>query len=481
MIYRDDNDDNSSRSRRNSEVSRMVSEYETQQQQTPKAKTLSMPVNDDMMLEIYAETGKGREMARWINQNKQYLTTYYLDKINNILYDQKDDHTFLQDFAAGQGLTYLCSLSILRENEGEILIGILDIFQCIMNTLDCDNHDFIGYNLILHHTHAIQAIADMFESKDKTVKCKVIKLLTIMCLKDDAGFEAVLKALYTYGERHNASSVFDEFVRSMYFEQDLEFRRDALKFVNAVLNLSPDLTRRVNSRHMLTELGFDNVIDQLWDEIHSQQQKDREQEGEEQEEEDENEQDDTDENIDEEIKDEEEEVDQENENGVNGADKDNKSKLKKKKSADQLLEDVAASKKNKQKMRYDENIRLKNPLLEEIKQQLLLYRKMQQEDDSKLFWGKVNLNDPQEITKHLFKQAMQQKHLSEFMHTLIAMCAIPDNAFSDIYINMFYMLYLNLKNICCYFVFDKICVMGSFTRFDIGCNWKENEENEVFC
>eukprot|EP01083_Nonionella_stella_P075838 206350_1 len=368
-------------------VTSMVNEYERQRSLTDTGNTTQTDMNADMLLELYAETDKGRDVARWLNQNKTFVTVQQLQKLGDILRDKQRDHTFIQDFAAGQGLTYLCSISILRQYEWDILVMILDIFQIILNTRDAD-HGLIGYHGLIEHSHAIQAIVDMFESKNKTVKCKVIRLCTIMCMSDDAGFEAVLKGMYTYGERHNASSVFDEFVRSMYFEQDLEFRRDALKFVNAVLNLSPDLKRRIDSRHMLRELGFNNILDQLWDVIASEQDEDSD-----------HTQDDTDEET---------------------------------PSTSDLLTTARSNahegKKNKRKLRYDASVTVQHPLLAEIREQLLLYRQTKEEDDKKVLWEDVNLNDPEQIVRHLFKKAMQQKHISEFMQTLISLCTIPDHA-----------------------------------------------------
>eukprot|EP01083_Nonionella_stella_P170329 579437_1 len=351
-------------------VSTTVDEYELQQATTPLDNTMQKELN---ILEVYAETDKGREAAQWLNQNKAFLNVQHLQKFCHILRDKQGDHTFIQDFAAGQGLTYLCSISLVRQTECDILVMILDIFQTILNTRDVDDHELIGYHLIREHSHAIQAIVNMFECSDKTVKCKVIRLCTIMCMHDDVGFEAVKKAMYAYGERLNCSSIFDDFVRSMYFEQDLEFRRDALKFVNALLNLSPGLKRRIDSRHMLRELGFDSILDQLWDAIAAEMMEQKE--------------DDTED-----------------------------------------MHKQGIFKNKMHSMRQDESVGIKHPLLAEIREQLILYRQMKEEDDKKMLWQDVNLNDPEQIVRHLFKKAMQQKHTSEFMQTLISMCTIPDHA-----------------------------------------------------
>merc|ERR1712151_1384868 len=94
---------------------------------------------------------------------------------------------------------------------------------------------------------------------------KVLKLLTSICVCNEQSFDVLIKALYSYGDRHRASSIFDEFVRSMFSVKDLEFRRDALKFINAVLNYNVNLKERVDAGRLLTELGFQNIMQELWD------------------------------------------------------------------------------------------------------------------------------------------------------------------------------------------------------------------------
>lgn len=406
-------------------------------------------------LETFAKNNNAEGMAKYINDTKDTISAKHIFKINLIL--NAKDYKFLQDFVRSQGLTYLCILSIMHQlDDTEMISNLLTCFETIINIkfeiprvktiekeVNDDNKDqddenekkgdkieddefqnvieeeLIGYNLLKQHSDCVQCITDCFENKDKKVKSKVMRLLTTISISDDDGFEAVLNALYSYGDRHDASSVFDEFVRSMYFEEDLEFRRDALKFVNVILNICPDLEIRIESRHFLTELGFDTVIDQLWEIVlAAENQSDKRQKG----------------------QDDELQLNAINEDKDDDEDDENEPDLGDK--TDSIVstgsvstylgrfhgkrKSVNATKSVRRSIDID-GPEIENPLIDDIRQQLKLYQKTQEQDDQKMLWNQVNLNDPDAITQHLFNRAMHQNRLSDFIHTLVSMCTIPDD------------------------------------------------------
>eukprot|EP01084_Bolivina_argentea_P206189 352081_1 len=317
-------------------------------------------------------------------------------------------------------------LTIINTTNNNLLITLLNIFETIMNKkyerdneIDDNKHEnenehnndeLIGYNIILTHSDCIQCITDCFENGNKILKSKVLRLLTSICITDDDGFEAVLNALYSYGDRHDASSIFDEFVRQMYFEHDLQFRHDALTFLNVILNICPDLRLRIESRHFLTQLGFHIVVDQLWEKIDNVQQKQL-------------------------IDQNKEQLDILDEN-----DQDKELKLEDNASgsikstgsvsiSDRLykLRSKSVSMK-KRSIDMSKDLELDDTLLNDIREQLILYNEMQEKDNQKMLWNDINLNQPQDILEYLFNRAIKQNRVTDFMHTLISMCTIPDNS-----------------------------------------------------
>eukprot|EP01084_Bolivina_argentea_P164283 285634_1 len=184
-------------------------------------------------LDALSDTNNAIELAQYLAEHQTDILSKHLSKINQILFLKP--HTFVNEFATNEGLTNLCSLAATHSEQPEILQTLLLIFDTILNETNAINNENIGFDLVLSHTHTIQCITDMFESNDKNIMKCVLKLLTTICLFNNESFDILIRALYTYGDRHNASSIFDEFVRSMFSEHDLHFRRDALKFINAVL------------------------------------------------------------------------------------------------------------------------------------------------------------------------------------------------------------------------------------------------------
>eukprot|EP01083_Nonionella_stella_P199560 731664_1 len=319
-------------------------------------------------------TLNAEQLAQYIDDHKERIDATQMNQMSDILRAQ--DHLFVERFVHAQGLTHLCILCIDRD---ELLLNVLLVFETIINSKLNDEMDeeliFFGYNLLRQHSDCIQCITDCFESKRKDVKAKVMRLLTSICITDDDGFEAVLNALHAYGDRHDASSIFDDFVRCMYFEDDLPFRRDALKFINVIINIGDDLELRIESRHVLTELGFDTVMHQLWDVLSS---------------------------------------------AAAAADESEDS--------NRLVRRNANIARRNMKSNDLDEILIDDPLLEDIRAQLKLYLGAQEDDNAAMVWNGVDLNEPHELCDYLFSKAVQQGHVSDFIHTLVAMCSINDDS-----------------------------------------------------
>lgn len=229
-------------------------------------KMVAVAVNEDVQDDELLPTSlNALQLAYFINKHKHSANVSQILQLKSIL--ETRDHTFTQDFIAAQGLTYLCSICLIFADEWEMLSALLLVFRCIMDVRDSDGFDFIGFKLIVEHTHCIQCITDMFENRNTLVRCQILRLLTAFCQVDYSGFERVISALDDYGDNHNASTIFDAFVRSLYFESDLCFRRDALRFVNGILIRLQSIEDRIEARHFLTELGYKSIMEQIWDDI----------------------------------------------------------------------------------------------------------------------------------------------------------------------------------------------------------------------
>ncbi|ETO34514.1 hypothetical protein RFI_02580, partial [Reticulomyxa filosa] len=169
--------------------------------------------------------------------------------------------SLIEDFVSASGITYLCTLGLHNIQDSHWLACILDIMLAILDTQDADGVN-IGCGILVEHRfvfvnsiylfiyfkkkkyHAVQAITDMFENRHVEVRLKVTKLLTALMVYNDEGLLKVTTALRAYSDAHNNSSVFEEFVRGVYFETDLNFRCAALQLINAALGYMPEIDER---------------------------------------------------------------------------------------------------------------------------------------------------------------------------------------------------------------------------------------------
>ena len=402
-------------------------------------------------LDSFAEKDDATSIAGYIDtlkdkdSDKRNILSECLQKINDIL-SEKSYH-FIDEFINNNGLTNLCALSPIYYDDNEVLKYLLSIFETILNVppelatddSNCDEMEtkndpeiLNGFSLILSHSHTIQCITDMFESNDKNVMCKVMQLLTSICMYNDEGFEKLIMALYSYGDNHSASSIFDEFVKSMFHEHDLEFRRDALKFINVVLNCAPSLKTRIDARRYLTELGFQNIMQELWDFITEKEQQlqnssrlqiSPSNSGS--------------------TSSSSSDNDNDNDNDSNSENKDylQESKDEEEKS-NQLMHSFIQSVLDKKdlsrkRMLESEYEPLNNALLESVREQLKTYGELEESDHNEMLWNNLDLDDPQALVNYLFMKAVNQRNLASFMNTLIALASIPDAK---------YVIYFNYAN-----------------------------------
>lgn len=87
--------------------------------------------------------------------------------------------------------------------------------------------------------------------------------MTVLSLASSEGFDKVSEALKNYASQHGHNSIFDEYIRSMFYETDLEFRGYVLIFVNAVLSQLDKLEDRIEARSHLQEMGFDIFLQEM--------------------------------------------------------------------------------------------------------------------------------------------------------------------------------------------------------------------------
>ncbi|ETO22010.1 actin binding protein [Reticulomyxa filosa] len=327
--------------------------------------------------------------------------------------------SLVEDFVAASGITSLCTLAVRNVQDHRWLLGILDIVTVILDTQDIDGVN-IGCGLLVEHSHAVQAITNMFENRNVEVRLKVTKLLTALMVYNDDGLSKVTGALHAYSDAHNNGSVFEEFVRGIYFETDLNFRCAALQLINAALGFMPEIDERVLARHNLSELGFDSILQEMMKRLHEVVKK-LIAEGEISDDEEQDDQDqDKDKDKDKNNKDKEKDKQESNKNEDKKGDDETTDKEQPKKT---LFADARIVKRLIRKVVENDDIIEPQYLL--LAQQLQLYYDMKDEDDQQVIWNNTNLSDPEQAYHLLFKKALREKHLPDLTHILAGLLLIP--------------------------------------------------------
>lgn len=62
----------------------------------------------------------------------------------------------------------------------------------------------------------------------------------------------------------------------------------------------------------------------------------------------------------------------------------------------------------------------------DLYEQLKIYKECEENDCQEMLWNNINLNDPESIVQYLFRKSVEEKHLTDFMHTLISLCTIDE-------------------------------------------------------
>ncbi|ETO21988.1 hypothetical protein RFI_15215, partial [Reticulomyxa filosa] len=227
------------------------------------------------MLESWKSKPNGGKLFADFVRQTHVVQLGYLQEISRILSTvSKAEVTknatassLIEDFVSSSGITHLCTLALTNTEDHRWLVSILDIMTAILDSQSVDGVN-IGCGILVEHSYAVQAITDMFENRNVDVRVKVTKLLTALMVYNDEGLLKVTTALRTYSDAHNNSSVFEEFVRGVYFETDLNFRCAALQLINAALGYMPEIDERVMARHNLSELGFDSILQEMMKKVH---------------------------------------------------------------------------------------------------------------------------------------------------------------------------------------------------------------------
>lgn len=70
-----------------------------------------------------------------------------------------------------------------------------------------------------------------------------------------------------YSVKSNGTTIFDEFIRAVYFEKSLEFRGHVLRLINGLLNSLESLNERIEARYALSDLGFPLILEEMKQEL----------------------------------------------------------------------------------------------------------------------------------------------------------------------------------------------------------------------
>ena len=273
---------------------------------------------------------------------------------------------------------------------------VLDCFLAIFDATDEDNSTNIGFGIILAHKFAVQAICDMFENRNTKVRRKVLRLLTAICMTSEKGYERVESALKSFGTDHGANSMYEEFVKGMYFETNLDFRLDALRFINAIIQRMPQYEERIEARRFLTELGFDKILNELENVVSQIKPSDVEREG----------------------------TAGEGTAGTAGG----------REAGDDSEDDIDGNlSTGTVAIPSDEDNDIgdnEKRIIMLLRPQLNCYIELRDIDEKEATWNDIKLNDPKSLFEYLWNRCVKDSRLNQLTHILGALCTIPKDELS---------------------------------------------------
>ena len=194
-----------------------------------------------------------------------------------------------------------------------------------------------------------------------------------------------------YSIRSNGSTIFDVFVRAVYYEKSIEFRGHVLRLINGILNSLETLNDRVDARYALSDLGFIQIIEEMKTkliELDNQRQKSRF------------------------LK---------KQSSIKGLPA--KSSIDSTISTDSTMDNLTDDEMDEDDQEdEDEEITL-------IKDQIKLYEKRQSDDDLQCMFESVNLSDADGMFAFLLKKSVQEGFHQELMRILSCLAVIPRNSY----------------------------------------------------
>lgn len=151
-------------------------------------------ISDWMQQKIETLGDEKSKPEYWINEmNKNFShpinATHCLRSFIPALKAQNEH--FVKEFCINGGMDRLVSFLSLQHSVDELRLCFLECIKAILNS----PHD-IGFKMIAHHSHVVQAITDMFTSKDIYIKTLCVQILCLLCWWQQSSYDVVCTGLY---------------------------------------------------------------------------------------------------------------------------------------------------------------------------------------------------------------------------------------------------------------------------------------------
>ncbi|XP_072350183.1 formin-like protein 3 isoform X2 [Scyliorhinus torazame] len=135
-----------------------------------------------------------------------------------------------------------------------------DVHVCIMCLRAVMNYQY-GFNLVMSHPHAVNAIALSLNNKNPRTKALVLELLAAVCLVR-GGHEIILSAFDHFKEvckeKHRFENLMEYFRNE---DSNIDFMVACMQFINIVVHSVEDMNFRVHLQFEFTKLGLDEFLE----------------------------------------------------------------------------------------------------------------------------------------------------------------------------------------------------------------------------
>eukprot|EP00808_Paulinella_micropora_P015783 g1796.t1 len=178
---------------------------------------------------------------------------------------KRADKAWKRDFITEKGFDAISSTLLKQKKKPEVT---LEIMSCLESYLD----ETEWLMDLLSTPNLLPNLVSLFQSKNKPLRNKALELLSIVCWLAKEGRESVLDALESRVDPHSKFHGLTSLVstlREQSIDKDGNVQCNDMILINSLINSSEVLEERIHLRTRLNDLGLENLLEELTNDVDS--------------------------------------------------------------------------------------------------------------------------------------------------------------------------------------------------------------------